>query len=81
MIPKFTVDKNKIRFGLAGSIKNVGTPVPYCKRKKRKWRLQDFTDFCERIADEAVNKKCVESLIKAGAFDEFEQTRSIISIF
>ena len=28
--------------------------------------IKSFTDFCERIANEAVNKKCVESLIKAG---------------
>lgn len=27
---------------------------------------------------ESVNKKCIESLIKAGAFDEFEQTRSTL---
>ena len=35
-------------------------------------------DFCERISSEAVNKKCIESLIKSGAFDRFEQTRSTL---
>ena len=30
------------------------------------------------MAGESVNKKCIESLIKAGAFDEFEQTRSTL---
>ncbi len=39
---------------------------------------KNFTDFCERIADTQVNKKCVESLIKAGVFDEFEQTRATL---
>ena len=76
---KFTVEDGKIRFGL-GSIKNVGT-VPVnniVKERTEKGPYKSFTDFCERIADEAVNKKCVESLIKAGAFDEFEQTRSTL---
>ena len=69
----------KIRFGL-GSIKNVGTvPVDnIVKERKANGPYKSFTDFCERIADEAVNKKCIESLIKAGAFDEFEQTRSTL---
>ena len=35
-----------------------------------------FTDFCERMAGESVNKKCVESLIKAGALDCFGVFRS-----
>ena len=76
---KFTVEDGKIRFGL-GSIKNVGT-VPVnniVKERNENGDFKSFTDFCERIADEAVNKKCVESLIKAGAFDEFEQTRSTL---
>ena len=76
---KFTVEDGKIRFGL-GSIKNVGT-VPInniVKERNENGNFKSFTDFCERIADEAVNKKCVESLIKAGAFDEFEQTRSTL---
>ena len=69
----------KIRFGL-GSIKNVGT-VPVnniVKERNENGNFKSFTDFCERIADEAVNKKCIESLIKAGVFDEFEQTRSTL---
>ncbi len=74
-----TIGRAKIRFGL-GSIKNVGT-VPVnniVKERKQNGSYKSFTDFCERIADEAVNKKCIESLIKAGAFDEFEQTRSTL---
>ena len=69
----------KLRFGL-GSIKNVGTvPVnAIVNERVKNGKYKSFTDFCERIAGEAVNKKCVESLIKAGAFDEFEQTRSTL---
>ena len=76
---KFTVEDGKIRFGL-GSIKNVGTvPVDNIVRERNEQGdYKGFTDFCERIADDAVNKKCIESLIKAGVFDSFEQTRSTL---
>ena len=76
---KFTVEDNKIRFGL-GSIKNVGiAPIEIIINEREKnGKYKGFTDFCERIAEEAVNKKCIESLIKAGVFDEFEQTRATL---
>ena len=75
---RFTVDGNKIRFGL-GSIKNVGTAVEnIVEEREKNGEYKSFTDFCERIQNEAVNKKCIESLIKAGAFDNFEQTRSTL---
>ena len=41
-------------------------------------KFEGFTDFCERVEGEAVNKKCVESLIKAGTFDEFPETRATL---
>lgn len=76
---KFTVDNGKIRFGM-GSIKNVGTVAvdSIVEERKKHGEYKSFTEFCERIQGEAVNKKCIESLIKAGAFDEFEQTRSTL---
>lgn len=76
---RFTVDGNKIRFGL-GSIKNVGTSAvdEIVKEKNENGEYKDFGDFCERIKDASVNKKCIESLIKAGAFESFEQTRSTL---
>lgn len=63
-----------------GSIKNVGTvPVDnIVKERNEKGPYKSFTDFCERVANEAVNKKCIESLIKAGTFDEFKQTRATL---
>ena len=69
----------KIRFGL-GAIKNVGTvPVEnIVKERQENGEYKSFIDFCERIADTQVNKKCIESLIKAGVFDEFEQTRATL---
>ena len=76
---KFTVEDGKIRFGL-GAIKKVGTiPVEnIVKERKEKGEYKSFTDFCERVSELQVNKKCVESLIKAGAFQEFEQTRATL---
>ncbi len=63
-----------------GSIKNVGImPVNHIvKQREQNGLYKGFTDFCERIANEAINKKCIESLIKAGAFSEFKQTRSTL---
>ena len=77
---KFTVDKSgMIRFGL-GTIKNVGiAPVEaIVKERKENGDYKSFVDFCERNPSGTVNKKCVESLIKAGVFDEFEQTRATL---
>ena len=76
---KFTVDEGKIRFGL-GSIKNVGIGAvdSIVREREKNGKFKTFTDFCERMKDESVNRKCIESLIKAGAFDEFEQTRSTL---
>ena len=71
--------KSSIRFGL-GAIKNVGTiPVEHIvKERNEHGPFKSFVDFCERITDTQVNKKCVESLIKAGVFDRFEQTRATL---
>ena len=76
---KFTVSKNKIRFGL-GSIKNVGLAAinSIVEERKKNGPYESFTSFCERIKDEAVNKKCLESLIKAGAFDELGKNRATL---
>lgn len=76
---KFTVDEGKIRFGL-GSIKNVGIAAVdnIVKQRKEKGPFTSFTEFCERVQGEAVNKKCIESLIRAGVFEEFSQTRATL---
>ena len=69
----------KIRFGL-GSIKNVGLqPVRnIIAERDANGPFKSFTDFCERVSGEAVNKKCIESLIKAGTFSEFPETRATL---
>lgn len=74
---KFTVKGDKIRFGLA-AIRNVGLNVVenivYARDKKG--RFESLVDFVNKIDLSAINKRAVESLIKAGAFDEFKIFRS-----
>ncbi len=76
---KFTVQDKKIRFGL-GSIKNVGVSAieTVISERERNGEFKSFTDFCERIQSGTVNRKCIECLIKAGCFDEMNQTRATL---
>ena len=76
---KFTVQDNKIRFGL-GSIKNVGVSAieTVIEERTKNGEFKSFTDFCERIQNGTVNKKCIECLIKAGCFDSMNQTRATL---
>ncbi len=76
---RFTVSENKIRFGL-GTVKNVGVQAvdSIVKEREQNGNFENFSSFCERIKDNGVNKKCVESLIKAGVFDDFGNTRATL---
>ncbi|EFG89897.1 DNA polymerase III, alpha subunit [Clostridium carboxidivorans P7] len=74
---KFTVKEDKIRFGLS-AIKNVGENVidSIVKSRERKGVFSNLVDFCNKIDVSCINKRVVESLIKAGAFDCFKVYRS-----
>ncbi|MCR5186002.1 MAG: DNA polymerase III subunit alpha [Clostridia bacterium] len=76
---KFTVSDNKIRFGL-GSIKNVGTGVvdSIVEEREKNGLYESFTDFCERTQKYTINRRCIESMIKAGVFDSFGKTRNTL---
>ncbi|TWP50282.1 DNA polymerase III subunit alpha [Lentzea tibetensis] len=65
-----------IRFGL-GAVRNVGANVidSIIKARKEKGKFVDFSDFLRKIDALACNKKVVESLIKAGAFDSLGHPR------
>ncbi|WP_027307624.1 DNA polymerase III subunit alpha [Caloramator sp. ALD01] len=73
----FTVIGNKIRFGL-GAIKNVGRGAVEAIKEARikKGTFTGFVDFCYKVNLSEVNKKAVESMIKAGAFDSLKIRRS-----
>jgi len=65
-----------IRFGLA-AVRNVGVNVVEATRRGRrdKGAYTDFYDFLRKVDAVACNKKTVESLIKAGAFDSLGHPR------
>ena len=70
---KFSVVDGKIRFALV-TIKNVGKNAieEVLKERKLNGKFTSFVDFIKRTAGEAINKKCIESLIEAGCFDRLE---------
>ncbi|WP_243768141.1 DNA polymerase III subunit alpha [Leifsonia sp. TF02-11] len=65
-----------IRFGM-GAVRNVGANVVEGVREARegKGRFESFHDFLSKVPIHAANKRTVESLIKAGAFDSLGHTR------
>jgi DNA polymerase-3 subunit alpha len=74
---KFTVQGDKIRFGLA-AIKNAGINVieSIVSAREKKGKFKSLSDFYDKIDVSLINKRAVESLIKAGAFDCFKVFRS-----
>jgi DNA polymerase-3 subunit alpha len=72
----FTPRGTDIRFGL-GAIRNVGANVvdSLVRTRKAKGRFADFADFLRKVEPVACNKRTVESLIKAGAFDSLGHPR------
>ncbi|MFZ5989741.1 MAG: DNA polymerase III subunit alpha [Bacillota bacterium] len=80
---KFTVVNGKIRFGMA-AIKNVGENAvkAVIDERETKGSYKSFRDFLERIEGRDVNKRCIESMIKSGAFDSLGIYRSrLIAVF
>ncbi|MEQ1946602.1 MAG: DNA polymerase III subunit alpha [Bryobacteraceae bacterium] len=73
----FTPDADSIRFGL-GAIKNVGANAveSIAKSRVEKGPFASLYDFCERVDLGAVNRRMIESFIKAGAMDSLEGTRA-----
>ena len=65
-----------IRFGLGG-IRNVGVNVvdAIVAARKEKGGFTDFSDFLRKVDAVVCNKKVIESLIKAGAFDSLGHSR------
>lgn len=73
----FTVEQNQIRFGL-GAIKNVGKGVieDIVAARKKEGDFVDFQDFLEKTDTTQINKRAVESMIKAGIFDSLGAKRA-----
>ncbi len=73
----FRISGDKIIYGLSG-LKNVGEAAAeiIVKERQKHGDFKSFDDFLDRILSRKVNKKVVESLIKAGAFDRFNENRA-----
>src|SRR5690349_11403935 len=72
----FTPVGQDIRFGLT-AVRNVGHNVVagIVAAREEKGRYLDFNDFMEKVPALVCNKRVVESLIKAGAFDDMKHKR------
>lgn len=74
-------DKEKVRFGFS-AIKNVGeAAIGAILEERGKGKFLDLVDFCMRLDGAAINKKTLESLIKAGAMDIFGKRVILLSTF
>ncbi len=79
----FTTVGTDIRFGLT-AVRNVGANVvaSIVATRKAKGAFADFSDFLKKVDPVACNKKVVESLVKAGAFDSLGHTRrGLMAVF
>jgi DNA polymerase-3 subunit alpha len=72
----FTPDGGAIRFGL-GAVKNLGQSAveSIAHSREEKGNYRTLEEFCERVDLSSVNRRAVESLIKAGAMDSLTGTR------
>ncbi|MFC1716050.1 DNA polymerase III subunit alpha [Candidatus Poribacteria bacterium] len=73
---EFSVHGSSIRFGL-GAVKNVGESAieSIVAAREADGPFQSIFDVCERVDLRAANRKCIESLIKCGAFDSLDGHR------
>ena len=74
---RFTVDGDTIRFGLA-AIKNVGESAieSIVRLRGESGTFASLADFCARVDLRLLNRRVLESLVKAGAFDGAGTTRA-----
>jgi DNA polymerase-3 subunit alpha len=75
---EFTVVNGAIRFGLC-AIKNVGESAieTVITARQEAGRFQNLFDLCRRVDLRLVNRKCVEAMVEAGAFDSMTGHRAM----
>lgn len=77
----FHIEGGSIRFGMS-AIKNVGgSAIESIIESRPKEGFAGFKDFLKKVDLRRVNKKTVESLIKAGAFDVFGTRATYLSVY
>ena len=80
---EYTPGGSDIRFGLT-AIRNIGENVvaSIVKNRSEKGKYTSFSDFLAKVDGTVCNKKTIESLIKAGAFDSLGHSRKgLMSIY
>jgi len=77
----FVIEGGNIRFGL-GAIKNVGEgPIAtILEARQQREPFKDIDDFCSRVDLSQVNRRALESLIKAGAMDSLGRREQLLEI-
>ena len=77
----FTPVGTDIRFGLT-AIRNVGSSVvdKVVEARRLKGRFEDFNDFLDKVEAVVCNKRVIESLVKAGAFDDMRHRRRALDL-
>lgn len=77
---EFAIEGGNIRFGLS-AIKNVGEAAieSILESRTTSGSFKSFTDFLRRVDVSKVNKKTLESLIRAGAMDAFGTRSSLLT--
>jgi DNA polymerase-3 subunit alpha len=75
----FTVEQEEIRFGLS-AVKNVGEGAVQVilGARERLGRIGSLTALCREVDLRLVNKRVLESLVKAGAFDRLGPNRATL---
>ena len=83
-VAEYTVENGAARIGL-GAVKGVGVPIinKIVEERNRNGEYADFVEFVSRMDDpetgkSLINRKMIESLIYAGAFDCFGKNRSVL---
>ncbi len=73
----FSVEDGNIRYAMAG-IKSVGVGAvkEIVREREENGEFKNITDFIERINPKILNRRMMENLIKAGAFDSLEPNRA-----
>ncbi len=77
---EFTIEGKQILFGLS-AIKNVGEAAieTILSARESDGRFKTLADFCHRVDLQKVNRKTLESLIRAGAMDTFGKRASMLA--
>src|SRR6267142_487192 len=74
---RFTpVDEQRIRYGLGGVRGTGAGAIQAIVEARRQAPFTDLFDFCRRVDKRLVNRRVLEALVRAGAFDAIESNRA-----